>query len=284
LHEYLSQFLTANAKRLRPLLGFLFLRCAFNEVNSKQQNLLLAVELIHNATLIHDDVIDKAEVRRNHETINSKFDDNLAVVAGDFLLSVAMEKIIDTSTDVIKICTSALKTTCLGEINQYFSKFNITSIDKYIEKSKDKTALLFQIGALGGVMLSDDWTAPHPNPHPSRGEGVLKQSAIDFSQNFGIAFQIRDDLINVQNAENISNNDVELGIYTAPVIFAYQENENLLKEENILIAIKKTQGIEKTKNLLDNYFDKSISALSNFEDNIYKQAILELVELLRTNF
>lgn len=271
LNEYLSKFLTYRAKRLRPLLGYLFLRCAFNEVNRKQHNLLLAIELMHNATLIHDDVIDNAQIRRNEETLNSKFDDNFAVVSGDFLLSVAMEKIIDTSVEVVKICTSALKTTCLGEINQYFSKFNVTSIEEYVEKSKNKTALLFQIGVLGGVMLSDK-------------SNDFEKSAIDFAKNFGIAFQIRDDLINVLSADNLSGHDVELGIYTAPVIYAYQENENLLNEENILIAIKKTQGIEKTKNLMDNYFDKSISALNDFDNNIYKEAILRLIDLLRENF
>lgn len=271
LDKDLSDFLTAPAKRLRPVLGFLFLRSLFNEINPAQRDVMLAVELIHNATLIHDDVIDKAEKRRNQKAFNAKFDDNLAVVAGDFLLSVAMEKIINTgSVEVIKICTSALKTTCLGEISQHFSKFRITSIDEYIEKSKEKTALLFQIAALGGLLLSQ-------NPSEE-----LKQTAIDFSQNFGIAFQIRDDLINILNSE-LPNNDVNSGIYTAPVIFAYQENNNILKEKNIAEMVKKTKGIEKTRDLMDNYFAKSISAIEKFEDNVYKKAIIELVEILKTN-
>lgn len=271
LDNELLNFLTAPAKRLRPLLGILFFKCLFGKVISKQHDVLLAVELIHNATLIHDDVIDKADKRRTQETFNAKFDDNLAVVAGDFLLSVAMEKVINVgSIDVIKICTSALKSTCLGEINQYFSKFKITSIEEYIEKSKEKTALLFEIGVLAGLFLTEKTT-----------DEDLKQTAIDFAQNFGIAFQIRDDLINVKNADCLSKNDINAGIYTAPVIFAYQENKNLLKEENILNAIKTTKGIEKTKDLMDNYFDKSISAIKNFEENIYKNAIFELIELLR---
>lgn len=96
-------------------------------------------------------MIDDADKRRNQETINVKFDDNLAVVAGDFLLSVAMEKVINTgSIEVIKLCTSALKSTCL--ISQYFAKFTMTTIDEYVEKSKQKTALLFQIGGFGCVV------------------------------------------------------------------------------------------------------------------------------------
>lgn len=273
LNKDLSDFLTAPAKRLRPLLGILFLKCVFGEINLRQYDVLLAVELIHNATLIHDDVIDNADKRRKQETLNVKFDNNLAVVAGDFLLSIAMEKVINAgSVDVIKICTSALKSTCLGEINQYFSKFKITSIDEYIEKSKEKTARLFEIGILSGLLLSE-----------KTADENLKQAAIDFSQNFGIAFQIRDDLINILNSDYLSSHDVSAGIYTAPVIFAYQENKDILKEENILEAIKTSKGIEKTRELMDNYFDNSILAIQNLENNAYKKALLELVELLRTD-
>jgi len=269
LNSDLTELLTAPAKRLRPILGLLYVKALFGDINAAQRDVLLAIELIHNATLIHDDVIDDAEKRRKQETLNVKFSDNLAVVAGDFLLSVAVEKVINTgSFEVLKLCTSALKSTCMGEINQYFSKFNITSIEAYIEKSKEKTALLFQIAVLGALMLSDE-----------KVDETTKQKAIEFSQNFGIAFQVRDDLINILNA----GNDVELGIYTAPVIFAYEENANLLKEKNIIESINNTKGIEKAKNLMDNYFDKSILAIENLENNGYKQSILGLVELLRTS-
>lgn len=273
LNEQLYNFLTAPSKRLRPLLGFLFLRCVFGVINKNQHDILLAVELIHNATLIHDDVIDDASKRRGQETLNTKFDDTLAVVAGDYLLSLSMEKIINTSNvEVIKLCTSALKLTCMGEVSQYFNKFNITSIDEYVEKSREKTALLFQTGILGGLMLSE-----------KEYDMKLIQAATDFSQNFGIAFQIRDDLINVINANNITNNDINCGIYTAPVIFAHQENQNILNEENIIGALNFTKGIEKTKNLMDNYFDASINAIEPFDNNVYKQALLDLVEVLRDN-
>lgn len=270
LDEFLSDFLLSSAKRLRPLLGFLFLGCFNIKINQAQRDVLLAVELIHNASLIHDDVIDKAEKRRDKDSFNTKFDENLAVVAGDYLLSLALEKIINTnSIDVLKIFTSALKITCKGEINQYFSKFNLPTIEEYIEKSKNKTALLFQAGVLGALLLIDDY------------DKNLEKSAVEFSQNFGIAFQIRDDIKNVLNSDNIVNNDVSLGIYTAPVIFAHQENVNILEEKNIISAIKETKGIEKAKVLMDNYFYKSLSAIEQQIDNPYKKAISELIELLR---
>lgn len=270
LDKYLSEFLTSSAKRLRPLLGLLFLNCFNLKINNNQRNVLLAVELIHNASLIHDDVIDKAKKRRDKESFNSKFDENLAVVAGDYLLSIAMEKIIDTnSIEVLKLFASALKTTCKGEINQYFSKFMIPTIDEYIEKSKNKTALLFQAGVLGALLLSENYNEE------------LKKYAEEFSQNFGIAFQIRDDIKNVLNSENIVNPDISLGIYTAPVIFAHQENKNILESKNIASAVKETKGIENAKILMDNYFNKSLSIIENQKENPYKKAIYELIELLR---
>lgn len=273
INNELSKILTAPAKRLRPLFGILFSKCLFGKITSEQFDILLAVELIHNATLIHDDVIDKSDERRQQKTLNSKFDNNLAVIAGDFLLSVAMEKVINTgSIDVINLFSSALKFTCLGEINQYFNKYKVTPIDEYIEKSKEKTALLFELAILSCIHLSAKKTDKN-----------LEKSAIDFAQNFGIAFQIRDDLINILNSDKLTNPDILSGVYTAPVIFAYEENEDILKSKNFLNVIKQTRGIEKTKDLMDNYFGKSIASIEKIEDNIYKKTILGLIELLNTN-
>lgn len=265
----LRKVLTAPAKRLRPLLGYLFIRSVSSDVSPSQRDVLLATELIHNASLIHDDVMDKSDKRRGIDTLNSKFDDNLAVIAGDFLLSVSMEKVIDTnSVEVIKLFVNAMKSTCLGEITQYFSKFEVPSIDEYIEKSLYKTAFLFQIGILSSLYLSE---------HKSNDK--LKSVAEEFSKNFGLAFQIRDDLKNVLEC----GNDFQSGIYTAPVVFAAQENPNILKEENILEAVKARKGIEKTRDLMDNYFDKAVEAIKEIENNLYKQAILKLVEALRVS-
>jgi geranylgeranyl pyrophosphate synthase len=268
--QELTDFICAPAKRLRPILGYLFLRCAFGKITPEQHELMLAIELIHNATLIHDDVIDKSETRRNRETFNKKFDENLAVIAGDFLLSTAFEKLIDTnSIPVVKISVEALKSTCLGEINQHFSKYNVTTLDEYIEKSKKKTALLFKIAVLGGVLLSEK----------AQDQDLIK-SANDFSTNFGIAFQIRDDLLNITDSKFAQNSDINLGIYTAPLIFAKEERPDILKSENITEEIKLTQGIAKTKDLIDNYFNESLLSIDLLHENEYKQAIRELIKAL----
>ena len=278
LNQQLLSFLTAPSKRIRPLLGFLFLRGVFGNLTESQQKVLLAVELIHNATLIHDDVIDEASKRRSQETLNSKFDNNLAVVAGDFLLSIALEQTLNTkSIEVLEHFTAALKAACVGEINQYFNKFNITSIEDYIRKSRDKTALLFQTGILAGLILSAE-----------KDNEELKNAAIEFSENFGIAFQIRDDLINITSSNDLkpSENDFESGIYTAPIIFATQVKPDFLAKNDfskLKELMVETKAIEKTKDLMDTYFNKSISALKILSDSEYKSAIIELIKLLKSS-
>lgn len=270
----LTQFLTAPSKRLRPVLGFLFFKALDGKITAEQQKILLAVELIHNATLIHDDVIDNSQNRRSESTINAQFDDNLAVVAGDYLLSVAMEKIIETnSIEVLQIFASALKRTCAGEISQYFTKFQVTSIDDYVKKSEEKTALLFWTGIVAGLIFSEK----------NSDESV--QAGEEFSKNFGIAFQIRDDLINFLNSGDLKqgSDDLKSGVYTAPVIFALQEDKNILDDLTVE-KIKSAGGIEKTEILMDNYFDKAVCAMGNVEPSKYKTAILELIELLKTSY
>jgi geranylgeranyl pyrophosphate synthase len=149
----------------------------------------------------------------------------------------------------------------------------VTSIEDYIKKSRDKTALLFQTGILAGLLLSEE-----------KDNEELKKTAIEFSENFGIAFQIRDDLINITSENDLkpSQNDFASGIYTAPIIFATQENANFL-EENDFSKLKKTKAIEKTKDLMDTYFNKSISALTALKDSKYQLAIIKLIEILKSS-
>lgn len=273
LDNTLLEFVTAPSKRLRPVLGFLYLKAMGLEIDESIEKIFVAVELIHSATLIHDDVIDDSKKRRNQITLNAEFDSNLAVVAGDYLLSIALEKVLETeSAEVIKFFTSAMKLTCIGEISQYFSRFTVPSLKNYVEKSKNKTALLFEVGILSSLALKSF----------SEEE---KKSANVFAENFGIAFQVRDDLLNILNSDKLKDgkNDVESGVYTAPVIFALEENSSLMEGNDIFEKIKSTKAIEKTKALMDNYFTHAISNLEKIENNGYKKTLSELICLLKTS-
>ena len=255
LQENLLKIIKAPSKRIRPLLALLYLKMHNAEITYEQIEVQSAVELIHNATLIHDDVIDKSSKRRNNSTLNEVFDNSLAVVTGDFLLSIAIQKLLNIkSCNILKFFSIAIKRMCLGEINQYFNRYKIIEFDEYLDKCKYKTAELFMASLTSAAQIAD----------------LDTNNAKDFAKRFGIAFQIRDDLLNFTetNSDKPNRNDIEDGIYTAPVIFA-KDLKNI------------EYGIEKTKELLDNYFNRVKKCLDKAPNNEYKTAITELIDLLK---
>ena len=142
--NHLYDFIFQNAKRLRAIFVFLFAKILKIE-NEDVFNIALLSELIHNASLIHDDIIDEAKERRNLETFNLKFNSKIAVLEGDLLLAIALEILSKTNIEITKIYSKRIKKTILGEINQNTS-LNTNNINLYIEKSFDKTGNLFIVG------------------------------------------------------------------------------------------------------------------------------------------
>ena len=257
LNSRIREFLSSPSKRVRPLVAILYLKSLNLPISENHLELLSAVELVHNASLIHDDIIDESEIRRGKKTIYKEFESKLAVVSGDYILSVAMEKIADFKNfEILKNFSQTLKKMCIGEISQNFDKFKITGLDEYIEKSKNKTAYLFETALLTCAMLYE--SSPD-----------FKKIS-DFALNLGIAFQIRDDLINIldNDCQKPANNDIKSGIYTAPVIFAGSV-------ENC------SAGIEKTRDLLNNYIQIAKEQTEYLPKNKYSAALKEFLELLK---
>lgn len=252
LNKELESFLHSPSKRIRSLVTILYLRASKMYLLPAHYELLSAVELVHNVSLIHDDVIDESKLRRNKKTLNDKFDNQLAVISGDYLLGAALKKLVKiNSLEVIDIFADALKCMCLGEVNQYFNKFKKIKLDEYLEKSTQKTASLFECSLKAAIYLTGN---------------EITEQAVEFASNFGLAFQIRDDLINVLNTDKSKSvNDAEEGIYNAPMI--------LSDELNV--------GIEKTKDLLNNYINCAKHCIMDLEESIYKAALMELLELIK---
>ena len=247
LKSKLFGILNAPSKHIRAAVAFLYIKATGKQVDDKQILLQTAVELAHNASLIHDDVIDEGLLRRNKKTLNSEFENKLAVISGDYLLSAALKKIcMLNSFKLTEMFAQTLDNMCQGEISQHFNRFKIPELDKYIKKSQQKTASLFETAICGAVLLS--------------GADI---DAYEFAKNFGIAFQIRDDLINAKTTKS----DIKDGVYTAPIIFSGDSSTP-------------EKGIEKTVLLLNNYVNKAVKNLENLENNKYKQKLTELTELL----
>ena len=272
LKSKLFEVLNAPSKHIRAVLAFLFLKAQGREIDEKQIVFQSAIELVHNASLIHDDVIDESQLRRAVQTINSKFGNKLAVITGDYLLSVALKKIRTLDApEIIDMFAQTLDDMCQGEIKQDFSRFKIPSIEEYLEKTRLKTAKLFETAICGSLFLAKHLiTKSSPlaptgrGCHKVTGKGFYCSSIQDFARNFGIAFQIRDDLINAKTSQN----DFKEGIYTAPVIFA-----NSVEEFQ--------NGIEKTQILLNNYVDSALKCIENLEESKYKAALTNLLGLIK---
>lgn len=248
LYESLFDFVMAPSKRIRSVLTFLYLRARGFEINRDVYEILALVELIHNASLIHDDVIDNDAVRRNTQSINAKFNNKIAVISGDYLLAMVMKNLTDIGKiELFKIFSKTIRCMCEGELNQYINLNRITSLDNYIEKTYKKTGSLFEAAVTSAVFTVN---------------GKMDEASGEFGRNFGIAFQINDDLENVIN----DSRDIADGIYNAPVIFSGDKN------------ITET-GIEKTKILLNNYLDNTRRCIEYLDDSVYKSMILELLEL-----
>lgn len=248
LKSKLFELLNAPSKHIRPLVSFLYLKALGEKIDDAQVLYQSAIELVHNASLIHDDVIDDSKVRRSLPTLNSQFGNKLAVMTGDYLLSRAMQKVLDIGNlEFVKLFSDTLEVMSSGEISQHFGKFQIPTIEEYIKKSEQKTAKLFETAICGSLLVAK-----------SNNDGL------DFAKSFGIAFQIRDDLINCKT----TNTDISDGIYTAPVIFSGDTKVT-------------SNAIEKTKSLLNNYIDEALKCLSKIDENEYKLALVELLELMR---
>ena len=255
LNEVLSGFLTSESKRIRAVTAFLYLRASGYEPDEGQYNLQTAVEIIHSASLLHDDVIDECDIRRGKTALNKVFNNKIAILTGDYLLATALDRLNKLSTpEITALCAETVREMCRGEFFQYFNLGKIPTIEQYLKKTEQKTAGLFRVAIEGAMKLSGS---------------LNTQDAADFALAFGTAFQIRDDLLNITESSRLkpSKNDLLCGIYNAPVIFS-GSTSNL------------AEGIEKTKNLLNNYVIKMLCLTDKLKDSQYKTALRELLELL----
>ncbi|MBR6098679.1 polyprenyl synthetase family protein [bacterium] len=251
-YESLSDFVKAPSKHIRALVSFLYCKAASYEITEEQIIFQAIIELIHNGSLIHDDVIDASGERRGNKSFNANFGEHLSVVAGDYVLATALRYIAELKNSQLTIMIAdTISKMCEGEVRQHHSKYKIPTLEEYLEKTYNKTGALFEAAICGAELLATN--------------KISEQTAV-FSKNFGIAFQIKNDIKNV--IANKKDSDINNGIYTAPVIFA-GDLENA------------ASGIEKAYDLLDNYIRKAKASAQYLPDSLYKQAVIELTGIIR---
>jgi geranylgeranyl pyrophosphate synthase len=203
----LEHFLLKKSKRIRSVVSILYLGLNEADINDDIITLLSAVELIHNASLLHDDVIDGAQIRRGDITVSEKYNSKIAVLSGDYLLSFAINLLNSLNNDYIFMTLSDVtKRMCEAEVKQYLLRNNTETIDEYIDIIYGKTASLFE-----GVLKC---TANLSN--------IDVEIAGTFGKLFGLLFQINNDLSTL-SAENDKIN----GVKTAIDILGVEKTNNL---------------------------------------------------------
>lgn len=271
LSEDINNFLFSKSKKIRSKIIFLFANALEYKKHNEITYLACATELIHNATLIHDDVIDNSSVRRGKKSLNAQFGNHTSILSGDLLLAFAMNMLRKSNNiDVFSAFANSLKLICEGEINQQFNRNKILSLEEYIEKSEHKTAELFKAPLFSLCLIE--------NHHE------YIQNITDFAKNYGIAFQIKDDLLNIIDTDPLKPAycDIYNEIYTAPVIFFNKiTNIQKLSKSELISNIKNNKEcIEKTKQLITKFTSRAINSLEFLPKSIYKQALIELTNEL----
>lgn len=277
-----NKIIFAGGKRLRPALTIAFALMG-NYERENAFNLAAAIEILHTATLIHDDIIDNAKLRRGQPTINEENGTQLAVYTGDYLFirAVSMLSGAKLPYERLETITKGLTAVCLGEVDQYFGRYSIPSVFQYLKKAIKKTGILF--GAACGLGAFS---------------GELTEKQIDAATRFGIyfgaAFQIKDDLLDLEAAEKDIGkpilNDLKEGIITLPVLLATQKNESIKKAVTAFFMGKgeigeiaemviKANGIEEANALKQKYISKAINQLEYFEDGKAKEILKSLLEV-----
>jgi len=192
LYEPSDYILADNGKRLRPIL-VLFSAKAAGNFSTAAYNAALAVEMLHNFTLVHDDIMDNADKRRNKPTVHIKYDVNTAILAGDGLLAIAYEYLLKDlvipGNDVVKYFTRGLVEVCEGQsLDKEFELRKSVSINDYLKMITKKTAAMMEMCCAIGAQIGG-------------GTQQTIKALARYGKNLGIAFQIQDDLLDISGEE-----------------------------------------------------------------------------------
>ncbi|MBR2430374.1 polyprenyl synthetase family protein [bacterium] len=211
-NKILESFILNNSKFIRSKVTILYLKSLNIELTDNIYKILSSGEIIHSASLLHDDVIDSASTRRNKTTIAKEYSSHISILSGDFLLAYGIEKLLEignfTILNSFKNCTQKMAE---AEIKQYFLRGKVPELNEYYEICKNKTALLFSTILENCANLAK----------------IDIEKAKSFGELFGIAFQINNDL----NKES-ANNDKQNKLYTASEILGIEKTYNLLDNYN----------------------------------------------------
>ena len=284
--EVAGHILFSGGKRLRPLLMVLSARiCGYN--GDYEKTFSTAFEYLHAATLLHDDLVDEATLRRGKPVAHSKWGNSIAVLVGDYLLARALS--ISAATGrlrIVQILAGLTENMSQGEVHQLMRKGDISlTEDEYTEVIRRKTAMLFEAACRVSAIIAD-------------ATEEQEKALAEYGYNLGIAFQMADDLFDytLQTSEfgKEVGADLREGKLTLPVIYALKQAQTGDRELMIKIIrnqdfseadfktltdlLEKYGGLTYTQNMAASYIDTAKRALTVFDPSPTKETMLDIAE------
>ncbi|WP_298846464.1 polyprenyl synthetase family protein [uncultured Ruegeria sp.] len=277
----------AGGKRLRPILLLLTARGLADEEGRKQAiQAAAAVEMIHVASLYHDDVMDRAELRRGTESVNCRWSSPIASFAGTFILARAVTMLDSISPKAAELAGEHCAALCLGQLREAENAYNADwLIEEHLEMLEGKTAELFILAASLGAMLGDV---------SDRDRDAL----IAYSKNLGLAFQLRDDVLDyiASSAElgKGSASDLREGAYTMPVLICLGQNGKAADELRASLTLANMQdadiaravdivrtsgAVEATAKLARDKSAAAVTVIAGLGDHVLRDSLTNLARL-----
>jgi all-trans-nonaprenyl-diphosphate synthase len=276
----------AGGKRIRPAVVLLVSRATMldSDITARHRRLAEITEMIHTASLVHDDVVDESEVRRNVPTVNSLFNNRVAVLAGDFLFGQSAWYLANLGNlEVVKLLSEVIKDMAEGEIQQGLNRFDTSiTIETYLEKTYNKTASLIANSAKAAGVLSGVSTDVAANLYR-------------YGRHIGLAFQVIDDILDFTASTEVlgkpAGSDLVSGNLTAPVIYALEEKpylEVLIEREfaqpedleQALALVGESKGIERSRELAAQHAEMAVQSLAQLKPSECSKALLDLAEYI----
>lgn len=281
----LTSMLTDGGKLLRPALTILIGRF-FPHHHNDLLGLAATVELLHTATLIHDDIIDDAPVRRHQRTIQTQFGKDVAVYAGDYLFATTFKLLAyhSHSVEAGRKGAEYLEKILNGELSQRMNHFNTNiTVADYTNQIAGKTAALFEFASYLGTTTVDNL------------DPAFSQSAQQFAYNLGMAFQILDDILDYADDQETLGKptleDIQNGVYSLPLILAMQEEPTIKtllqvpvlstnQVTEIAQLVQQSQAIETAMDMASHYTDQAEDHLDALPDGEAKDILYALSDQL----
>ena len=286
LYAAADHLFRTGGKRIRPAIILLVAKATSKEARLKGEHKRLAeiAEIIHTASLLHDDVIDDCGTRRGSGTVNSKFSNRIAILAGDFLFAQSSWYLANLNNlEVVKIISKVITDFAEGEVQQALTNFDSSiSINNYINKSFYKTASLIASSCKAAAIISST-------------DCDTQNKFYNYGKHLGLAFQITDDILDIAGTNEAmgkpTGSDLKNGNLTSPLLFALNESPELHRLierefqhkgdiEKALEIIKLTNGVEQAKDLAIEHAQASIQYLKQMEWNQHIEDLTLLSEYI----